>query len=353
MALIFAANKAASACFRGLRKSTCPKTHWPTFSRPLSCPSSASSFHSPSSIFRTLWTTETLVQNQHEQERPQHQDQQVKYFSVDYTASDGDDATDPSGVTRSYKSRPMKEFFTEYDEKFDAKLEELEVQKRDSMKNWDIVGATFLERQQVIIEEPHPVEVAYNDLRDELDEKYNVPLETVMEGYDAYQEIREEAESLVQKQVAAIESGEVVDEEEMRKKIYAQYAGSDKGERIIEEYDLMTRKDPPRITQADMDDDRRSLNRKLDERLFLIVKKDRKKYAWQFPQLVHVDPDPTQYHKGNLPGLRETAEQAMLKFAGDGLKGYFYSHAPQGFYYYPYDDPTNGSFGCSTTECDI
>lgn len=44
-----------------------------------------------------------------------------------------------------------------------------------------------------------------------------------------------------------------------------------------------------RITQADKDDDIRSLNRKLDQMLYLIVKKEKPKHAhiWQMPQGGH------------------------------------------------------------------
>jgi hypothetical protein len=31
------------------------------------------------------------------------------------------------------------------------------------------------------------------------------------------------------------------------------------------------------------------------------------------------------------------------------MKGYYYSHAPQGFYYYKYKEPQNGSIGVSNS----
>jgi len=40
----------------------------------------------------------------------------------------------------------------------------------------------------------------------------------------------------------------------------------------------------PRITEADTANDRKSLYRKLDKKLFLIVKRQRDQHAWQFPQ---------------------------------------------------------------------
>lgn len=42
-----------------------------------------------------------------------------------------------------------------------------------------------------------------------------------------------------------------------------------------------------RTTQADEEDDRKSLNRKLAESLFLLVKKARNQHAWQMPQGQH------------------------------------------------------------------
>lgn len=40
----------------------------------------------------------------------------------------------------------------------------------------------------------------------------------------------------------------------------------------------------PRITEADKANDRKSLYRKLDKKLFLIVKRKRDQHTWQFPQ---------------------------------------------------------------------
>lgn len=40
----------------------------------------------------------------------------------------------------------------------------------------------------------------------------------------------------------------------------------------------------PRITEADIKNDTRSLDRKLSRTLYLLVKKQRKGHAWKFPQ---------------------------------------------------------------------
>jgi len=50
------------------------------------------------------------------------------------------------------------------------------------------------------------------------------------------------------------------------------------------EAELQAFKPLPRETEADRNDDRRSLNRRLDQMLYLLVKKPRREHAWQMPQ---------------------------------------------------------------------
>jgi large subunit ribosomal protein L46 len=40
----------------------------------------------------------------------------------------------------------------------------------------------------------------------------------------------------------------------------------------------------PRTTEADMNNDRKSMDRRLQDSLFLIVKRSRNDHQWQFPQ---------------------------------------------------------------------
>ncbi len=162
-------------------------------------------------------------------------------------------------------SRPMKKTFAEYDAAFDAKLAELEAEKRTTLLDWDYVAAPFLERPMVIYPDQDPVEVEYARVQDFINEKYMVPFEGFLEGEKAYHETVREAEKLVADVKARAAAGEVVDMEKERNEIYIKFAGSETGDRIIEQYELLTHVDNPRRTQADHDDDRRSLNRKLDE----------------------------------------------------------------------------------------
>lgn len=62
--------------------------------------------------------------------------------------------------------------------------------------------------------------------------------------------------------------------------------GIDEFEELLEarETELQSFKPGPRETEADRRGDQRSLQRRLDQVLYLLVKKPRKEHAWQMPQ---------------------------------------------------------------------
>jgi large subunit ribosomal protein L46 len=68
-------------------------------------------------------------------------------------------------------------------------------------------------------------------------------------------------------------------------KVYPKGFLSDAAQRASNEPDVRNWQPLPRITAADKSDDRKSLMRKLDRRLYLIVKTP--KNVWQFPQVEH------------------------------------------------------------------
>jgi hypothetical protein len=77
-------------------------------------------------------------------------------------------------------------------------------------------------------------------------------------------------QAILELQRAALKEGEELDVAKMREKVQMEYAGTDKGQRIIEQYELLTTQAPPRRTKADKENNRRSLNRKLDQRYGLV-----------------------------------------------------------------------------------
>lgn len=80
----------------------------------------------------------------------------------------------------------------------------------------------------------------------------------------------------------------------------------------------------PRITAADKANDRKSLRRKLDRKLFLIVKKDN---VWQFPD--------TDIQQGSTDTVRGAAERALAITFAPSLSRYFVGNAPIGVDTFP------------------
>lgn len=82
-----------------------------------------------------------------------------------------------------------------------------------------------------------------------------------------------------------------------------------------------------RVTEADLADDKRSLERKLSQSLFLVVKRNRGEFEWQFPQ-------------GKLQStetLRPSAERVLDRAVGK-IRRWFVSNAPMGHYCYAYPE---------------
>jgi len=106
-----------------------------------------------------------------------------------------------------------------------------------------------------------------------------------------------------------------------------------KGKGLYEEADDFGRRHDlnlPLITQFDEKDDRKSLYRKLTNRLYLIVKKPRQKYSWQFPQTFYEEAKDKQH-------LRLTAKRQLESDCGPKLSTFFIGHSP--IHYIQYDLP--------------
>jgi len=83
-----------------------------------------------------------------------------------------------------------------------------------------------------------------------------------------------------------------------------------------------------RTTEADRKNDIRSVSRKLDQRLFLIVKKNRSQFQWQLPQL--------NWKEGEV--MKQTAERTLNTLCNSKslLQTYVVGHAPISYVSYPY-----------------
>lgn len=90
--------------------------------------------------------------------------------------------------------------------------------------------------------------------------------------------------------------------------------------------DSLPFKPASRVTEADTQNDRRSVERKLQHSLFLIVKRNRASNCWQFPQGKLLDSEDS---------MRVAAERVLDRAVGK-TKRFFISNAPIGHYCYAY-----------------
>lgn len=78
---------------------------------------------------------------------------------------------------------------------------------------------------------------------------------------------------------------------------------------------------------SDLTNDRRSLERRLDDSLFLIVKRNRKDNSWQFPQGKWVEGET----------MRDTAERVLYRAVGKN-RFWFPGNCPMGHFCYEYPE---------------
>ena len=84
-------------------------------------------------------------------------------------------------------------------------------------------------------------------------------------------------------------------------------------------------------------DSMQTLHRHLDRTLYLVVRKPRSQYAWQFPQ----------GHVNEQESLREAAERELKEECGQGLRSWFVGHAPVAHHTYAYPEQQQQQVGCN------
>lgn len=164
----------------------------------------------------------------------------------------------------------------------------LQKESIEAKKDFRIVGATILHRYPVITKDPEQWEEEMLELQDKLSGLRKEWLLNQIRGTDA----------------------DIIPD------IDPSY------EEILESLPF---EPAPRVTEADESNDRKSLDRRLQDSLFLIVKRNRSSNSWQFPQ-GRWRPQET---------LREVSERVIDRAVGK-VNRYFISNSPQGHYVYKY-----------------
>ncbi|XP_055950196.1 39S ribosomal protein L46, mitochondrial-like [Argiope bruennichi] len=173
---------------------------------------------------------------------------------------------------------------------------------------WHTVGALCLERKPVVTQELTPLEQRYFQYLQKLE---------IEKSYLSDHEKRHLEDLRIAEK---LKKGEVEDMDTVSKQ-----TAQDFEDACIEEFNKY--KPNPRITEADKTNDRKSLHRKLDSSLVLVVKqKLGNDYRWILPQTIHQEGDT----------LRQTAERSLHELCPDPIQVRFMGNAPVGYYKYKY-----------------
>lgn len=183
-------------------------------------------------------------------------------------------------------------------------------------RRWQLIGAVCVERKPVITQPLTPMETKYAAFIDKLE---------LEQSLKSDHELRHEGDIVRAEQLKA----GTIDEADLDVAI-AQTA-QDFEDASQEELNQF--KPASRVTEADLKDDRHSLERALDKYVMLVVKQSLNQSSpWIFPQ--------TPHQSGET--LRQTAERVLQELCGESLKVRFLGNAPVGFYKYKFPKQMRG-----------
>jgi len=222
-----------------------------------------------------------------------------------------------------------------------------------------IAAGILLERPNVVVSEPEPWELEYDKMHEDTrkekeDARYELFKERLEVAYSKFKvdkkgnPLNKEEQAPVKGQkkkvkgAAAEASQQKIKNEEDPDASDVIFNAEGIRERRIPEYPpLRVKPKWPVITPDDISDNRKSLYRKLRNHLYLIVKKPRKDFPWQFPQ-GGWEPKDTDH-------LRTTAERELIEELGPDLIHFFIGHAPLGCQEYSFTEEAqkkyNGAVG--------
>ncbi|XP_078097443.1 large ribosomal subunit protein mL46 isoform X2 [Mustelus asterias] len=177
---------------------------------------------------------------------------------------------------------------------------------------WQCCGAVCLQRAAVLSREKNPMESAFVQMLEQVELEKSLCSDHELQVF-------EDEEKMRWRQADDYDSDE---EEDVGQDIVTAQDLEDMWEQKLRRFIVANR-----IQEADKKNDRSTLNRRLDEKLTLLVKeKVGDEEIWLLPQ--------SEWKSGET--LRQTAERTLSILSGNELQAAFLGNAPAGFYKYKY-----------------
>ncbi|KAL6060876.1 54S ribosomal protein L17 [Balamuthia mandrillaris] len=213
------------------------------------------------------------------------------------------------------------------DKAYRKRLQEMEEESKQGIK-WRLVGAAVVQRPPVCKPQPPHWEQEYWDW---LTEKSIKQAHTLEERLELMEQDQAKKAGAKKKDKKKKQSGDEQEEEGMLD-LPNIYRGLLKQKELREVGRTWSRE-----TEDDRRNNRKSLNRKLDRTLYLLVKKAREEHAWQFPQ--------GGIEEGET--MQKCAERELREECGAELEIFTHDSIPSHCYSYPLPEKEQKKFGAT------
>ena len=200
--------------------------------------------------------------------------------------------------------------------------EDIDHENRPEGFPWRLVAAVCVIRFPTVSRDKTELEKRFEEMQIQRERE-----KSVLSDYELQQIRRSEEQRQYKKRIA---EGEELDFETERQRATQQSVYEEADEiQALEEEESRSFQPGSCETEADIKNDRRSVDRQLRESLYLLVKKPRSENAWQMPQ-------------GGQEGtesMRQAAQRELQEECGSDLRVKFGSNLPCGFlrYRFPAD----------------
>ncbi|XP_067827507.1 39S ribosomal protein L46, mitochondrial [Heptranchias perlo] len=184
------------------------------------------------------------------------------------------------------------------------------------VSGWECCGALCLQRAAVVSREMNPMESAFARLLEQIELEKSLYSDHELRVFEDEEKIR-------RRQAVDYDSDE---EDDVGQDIVTGQDLEDMWEQKLKQF-----RAADRVLENDKKKDRSTLNRRLEEKLTLLIKeKVGDEEIWLLPQ--------SEWKPGEA--MRQTAERTLSALSGNELQAVFLGNAPAGFYKYKYPKAT-------------